>query len=177
MSRLIGDLLDYSRTRLGQGLPVVRRPAQLDAICRDAIEELRTIHPERTIEYRPEGDGEGEWDAGRVSQVLMNLLTNAARYSPPEASIRLSWRGGEEKVIAVHNDGPPIDPALLGRMFEPFKRGAHAGHESSSSSSRGLGLGLYIVREIVRAHGGSVGVRSEQGAGTTFTVVLPARPG
>ena len=169
MSRLIADLLDYSRTRLGEGLPLMRRPALLDAICREALDDVRAVHPERTIEYRPQGDGEGTWDAGRIGQVLVNLLTNAARYSPAACPITLAWWGGaDEKVIAVHNDGPPIDPALLARIFEPFRRGGDV-----ASSPRGLGLGLYIVREIVRAHAGSVSVKSDARAGTTFTVTLP----
>ncbi|WP_242342422.1 response regulator [Anaeromyxobacter terrae] len=171
MSRLVNDLLDYSRARLGKGIPIARRPAELDAICRDIIEEVSSANAGRKISYQPGADGAGEWDPDRIGQVLSNLLTNAVRYSLEDAAVSLEWHtDGDRKVIAVHNDGPPIDPALLANMFEPFERGRTA-------ASGGTGLGLFIVRELVRAHGGSVAVTSEAGRGTTFFVTLPARAG
>ena len=171
MSRLVNDLLDYSRARLGRGIPISPRAADLDAICREIIEEVTSAHPSRKISYRPGADGAGEWDPDRIGQVLTNLLTNAVRYSPEDARISVAWHAELDwRVISVHNDGPPIDPELLPCMFEPFERGRTA-------ASGGTGLGLYIVREIVRAHGGSVAVTSEAGSGTTFTITLPVRPG
>jgi PAS domain S-box-containing protein len=171
MSRLVNDLLDYSRARLGRGIPISPRPTDLDAICREIIEEVTSAHPSRKISYQPGADGTGEWDPDRIGQVLTNLLTNAVRYSPEDARISVAWHvEGDRRVLAVHNDGPPIDPELLPNLFEPFERGR-------SAASGGTGLGLYIVREIVRAHGGSVAVTSEAGSGTTFTVTLPMRPG
>jgi signal transduction histidine kinase len=171
MSRLINDLLDYSRARLGHGLPVHPAPADLDAICRDALDQVRPSHPGRRIVYRHEGDGRGEWDPDRIGQVVANLVTNALRYSPEQSDVTLSWRGEpDRKVLSVHNDGPPIAPALLGQIFEPFKRGDGAGNTWG-----GVGLGLYIVRQIVISHGGTVAVRSSEAEGTTFEVTLPAR--
>jgi PAS domain S-box-containing protein len=167
MARLIKDLLDYSHARLGEGLPLVRRPSDLEAICHDAIEEVQAAHPGRAIEYRCEGDKTGDWDPDRIQQVLTNLLTNALRHGADSAAVTLSWRGDpDEKIISVHNDGPPIDPSLLERIFEPFQRGER--------KPEGVGLGLFIVREIVHAHGGRVDLRSEEGAGTTFTITLPS---
>jgi PAS domain S-box-containing protein len=169
MSRLINDLLDYSRARLGQGLPVQPTPADLDAICADALDAIRAAQPGRNVVYVHEGDGRGDFDPERVTQALLNLLTNAMRYSTPETDVTLSWRGEHDrKVIAVHNQGPPIEAGLLGQLFEPFKRGDEAGNTWG-----GVGLGLYIVRQIVVAHGGAVRVRSVEGDGTTFELVLP----
>ncbi|HET9595299.1 MAG TPA: response regulator [Anaeromyxobacteraceae bacterium] len=171
MTRLISDLLDYSRARLGQGLPIHPRPTDLDAVCRTALDEVRAAHPGRVVDYRPGTGGEGTWDPDRLAQVLGNLLTNAVRYSPETSAIELAWVGGEgHKLVTVHNDGPPIGEPLLSQLFEPFRRGADRGERAS----RGVGLGLYIVRELVRAHGGTVEARSSKGAGTTFTVRLPA---
>jgi PAS domain S-box-containing protein len=169
MSRLINDLLDYSRARLGYGLPVQPRAAHLDDVCREALDALRAAQPERDVIYRHEGDGKGEWDAERILQVLVNLLTNAMRYSTPASEVTLSWRGGpERKVISVHNHGAAIPAGLRGQIFEPFKRGDVAGNTWG-----GVGLGLYIVKQIVLAHGGTVAVRSGAGEGTTFEVTLP----
>ena len=173
MARLIQDLLDYSRARLGQGLPVRPADADLDAICRNALDQIRATHGERTVVYRHEGDGRGRWDPDRILQVLLNLLTNAIRYGDPDTVVTLSWRGeADRKIVSVHNRGPVIPQALLGQIFEPGKRG-QAGEATRGS----VGLGLYIVKQIAVAHGGAVTVRSSEGEGTTFEVVLPARAG
>jgi signal transduction histidine kinase len=170
MSRLINDLLDYSRARLGEGIPMSCRPSHLDAVCTEVIGELQAAHPGRRLEYRHQGEGLGIWDPDRVGQVLVNLLTNALRYGDDGAPVTLAWTGtGERKVITVHNEGPPIDEHVRQRIFEPFQRGDRQGNAWG-----GVGLGLYIVKQIVAAHGGSIELRSEEGAGTTFTVVLPA---
>jgi len=170
MARLINDLLDYSRARLGRGIPISPRAADLDAICRGTIEDVLAAHGGRAIRYEPGEHGAGRWDPDRVAQILTNLLTNALRYSPESAAVTVAWRSeGDQKVLSVHNDGPPIERRLLDQLWEPFERGA-----SPSSSTGGAGLGLFIVREIARAHGGSVEVRSEPGEGTTFSIVLPA---
>jgi signal transduction histidine kinase len=172
MTRLINDLLDYSRARLGKGLPVHPAPGNLDVICREALDAIRAATPERNLVYRREGDGRGAYDAERLVQALVNLLTNAVRYGTPETDVTLSWRGdAHRKVIAVHNAGDPIPPHLLGQIFEPFKRGDLAGNTWG-----GVGLGLYIVKQIVAAHGGGVTVRSTAGEGTVFEVTLPAAP-
>jgi two-component system NtrC family sensor kinase len=169
MARLINDLLDYSRARLGHGMPILPRPANLDALCTEVLDDVRAAHPGRRIEYRHAGDGKGVWDAGRMGQVLTNLLTNALRYGDQETVVTLAWRGGpDEKVVSVHNHGLPMDPRLLEHAFEPFRRG-----DASGNAWGGVGLGLYIVNQIVLAHGGSVVVRSAEGSGTTFTVTFP----
>jgi len=170
MSRLISDLLDYSRARLGHGLPVIFRPSHLGTICQEAVQEMQAAYPGRVIEHRQEGDGSGVWDPDRIQQVVLNLLTNAIRYGTPDTPVLLSWLGrGDQRVLCVHNEGPPIPASLREHMFEPFKRG-----DAHGNAWGGVGLGLYIVREIVRAHRGEVVMRSEEQAGTTFEVTLPA---
>ncbi len=171
MTRLIQDLLDYSRARLGQGLSVQPADADLDELCRNAIEQIRAAHGDRNVVYRHEGDGRGRWDPDRILQVLLNLLTNAIRYGAPGTDVTLSWRGDpDRKVLSVHNEGPAISPDLLGQIFEPGKRG-----EAGEATRGSVGLGLYIVKQIVAAHRGAVTVRSGEGEGTTFEVALPAR--
>jgi len=169
MARLINDLLDYSRARMGRGIPISPRAADLDAICRTTIDDVLAAHGGRAIRYEPGENGAGRWDPDRVAQILTNLLTNALRYSPESAAVTVAWRSdGDHKILSVHNDGPPIERELREQLWEPFERGT-----SPASASGGAGLGLFIVREIARAHGGSVEVVSETGRGTTFSIVLP----
>jgi PAS domain S-box-containing protein len=171
MARMISELLDFTRSRMGGGIPVEPRVADLAAICRESVEELRTSHPEARVLLRVLGHGAGEWDAGRLSQVVSNLVGNAIHYSPPGTPVRVVLRGEgvQDVVLTVHNGGPPIPEAFLPILFEPFRRGL----EDRPSNREGLGLGLYIVRQIVLAHGGQLDVRSLPGEGTTFTVKLP----
>jgi signal transduction histidine kinase len=157
---------------LGGGIPVRRVPGDLHALTWQVVEELQAAHPERGILVHLRGNGWGEWDADRLYQVLSNLLGNALRYSPGDTEVGVeSWEDGEELVLVVCNEGPPIPPHLLPTLFEPFKRGA-----PSSPRRRGLGLGLYIVEQLVRAHGGRVAVTSTAPEGTRFTVRLPRQP-
>lgn len=170
MTRLINDLLDYSRARLGKGIPISPQPADLDTICRATIDDVLASNAGRAIGYEPGERGTGYWDPDRISQILTNLLTNALRYSAGTDAVTVSWRSEEDrKILSVHNDGKPIERRFLEQIWEPFERG------TPSSSVRGTGLGLFIVREIARAHGGNVDVVSEAGKGTTFSIVLPAR--
>ncbi|EPX55020.1 hypothetical protein D187_009526 [Cystobacter fuscus DSM 2262] len=171
MTRMIGELLDFTRSRLGGGMPVHPQVADLAAICREALDEVRMSLPGARVCLRVLGHGAGEWDAGRLSQVISNLVSNAVHYSPKHKPVRVTLRGEgvEDVVITVHNHGPPIPPELLPVLFEPFRRGPGSG----PSNRDGLGLGLYIVRQIVLAHGGQLEVSSSADKGTTFTVRLP----
>jgi signal transduction histidine kinase len=175
MKRMISDLLDFARGRLGGGIPLSPGPLDLASLCREVAEELEAGRPGREVGLELEGDLQGEWDADRLSQLLINLGKNALDYSPEETSVRFTLHGDGECVrLEVHNWGPPIPPEQLGSIFEPFRR--FADEERSPSSTSGLGLGLYIVEQIVRAHGGEVSVRSTEEEGTRFTVRLPRRP-
>jgi PAS domain S-box-containing protein len=167
METMIGALLDFARGRLGGGIPIDRQAGDLARICEGAVAEVRQAHPDRAIVYETSGDTHGTWDADRLEQLLSNLLANAIRYG--EDPLRVAVRGAPEAVVVtVHNEGPPIPPATLPTLFEPF-------HTRAPGAKAGLGLGLYIVNEIARAHGGSVSVDSLPGRGTTFTVSLPRR--
>jgi signal transduction histidine kinase len=171
-TRLISDLLDTTQATLGGGIPVRREPGDLHALTWQVVEEQQAAHPERSILVHLRGNGGGEWDADRLYQVLSNLLGNALSYSPADTEVGVEcWEDGEELVLMVSNEGPPIPPHLLPTLFEPFRRGA-----PSSPRRRGLGLGLYIVERLVRAHGGRVAVTSTSTEGTRFTVTLPRHP-
>lgn len=166
--RLIEDMLDFAQIRLG-GLPI--RPAEMDlhALGREVVGEVQLGHPQRKIELQCEGDGKGRWDADRIAQVMANLLRNAAHYSPPDTPIRMTIRDlGDAVQLSVHNEPPPIDPRLLPYLFMPMLGGMKQGR-----ADKGLGLGLYIVKRIVMASGGTVDVHSTETDGTTFTVTLP----
>jgi signal transduction histidine kinase len=166
-------LLDFTQARLGAGIPVVPQPMDLQALCREVAEETRTGTPERTLQEEYTGDLRGHWDPERLAQVLSNLLQNALKYSPADTPVRLRATALEASVrVELHNLGAPIPRELLPRLFEPFQSGARTPETLKAS----LGLGLYIVRELVRAHGGDITVRSEPGTGTTFTLTLPRKP-
>ncbi len=172
MGRMISDLLDFTRGRLGGGIPIQPRAANLHALCQHVVEELEAGHPERELRLMAEGNFEGEWDPDRLAQVLGNLGKNALAYSPRETPVDfVLWDEGDAVSVEVHNEGPPIAREWLPYVFEPFKRATEKEHGVTS----GLGLGLYIVQEVVAAHGGTVKVRSTPTEGTTFTVRLPRR--
>jgi PAS domain S-box-containing protein len=169
MARMVADLLDYTRARAGHTLPLELREVDLGELCRAAIAELEVLEPGRPISLDLSGDLHGLWDRDRLLQVLVNLGTNALRYSPPGSRVALRAVGEPAQArLCVHNHGEPIARELRPRLFEAFRRGRLGGSES-------LGLGLFIVRTIVEAHGGSVAVESDA-EGTTFEVHLPRVP-
>ncbi|HZH16399.1 MAG TPA: ATP-binding protein [Archangium sp.] len=170
MSRMIGELLDFTRGRLGGGIPIHPQRVNLRHLCRHVLEELDIGFPGRELRLDAEGDFVGQWDPDRLSQLLGNLGKNALDYSP--ADTRVDFTLGDEGGcvrVEVHNEGAPIPEQLLVGIFEPFRRAV----EGDAHPTSGLGLGLFIVREIARSHGGTVEVRSSEAEGTTFTVRLP----
>jgi sigma-B regulation protein RsbU (phosphoserine phosphatase) len=170
VSAMIHDLLDFTQARLGGSIPLGRKPGDLHAIVRQVVEELELAHPDRTFALQHEGDAQGSWDAGRMAQVVGNLLSNAITYSPAGSVVRVSSRReGDAVVLVIQNEGAPIRPDLLPKLFEPMQRAS----AELNNASRSVGLGLYIVKHVVEAHGGSVGVRSEPGMGTELRVTLP----
>jgi PAS domain S-box-containing protein len=168
-TRLIRDFLDFTQARVMGRLPVSPRPANICEIARQVFDEVVLTQPSRRGTIAHEGAESGTWDPDRLAQAVGNLLSNAFQHSPPSSVVSLRTRGDKDTVtIEVHNEGPPIPPDDLSRLFEPFERGTDA-----SASGRSIGLGLYISRQIVEAHGGTVDVRSREGEGTTFIVWLP----
>ncbi|MCY1047298.1 ATP-binding protein [Corallococcus sp. bb12-1] len=169
-NRLIRDLLDVTQSRLGGGLPVHRRPMDFHEATRQALEEVQVAFPERQVVLEQQGDGHGTWDEERLGQVVQNLVTNALRYGDAESPVRVTTRSaGDDMVLEVHNRGRPIAPEMLPTLFQAMRRGQH----DEDRASRSVGLGLYIVEQVVRAHGGHVVATSNAEAGTTFKVRLP----
>ncbi|AKJ06718.1 PAS domain S-box-containing protein [Archangium gephyra] len=170
MGRMIGELLDFTRGRLGGGIPIHPQRVNLRHLSRHVLEELELGFPSRELRLRAEGDFLGEWDSDRLAQLLGNLGKNALDYSPADTPVDFSLLDeGDTLRVEVHNEGAPIPRELLAGIFEPFRRAV----EGDAHPTSGLGLGLFIVQEIARAHGGSVEVRSSEGDGTTFSVRLP----
>ncbi|HEY6099958.1 MAG TPA: HAMP domain-containing sensor histidine kinase, partial [Anaeromyxobacter sp.] len=171
ITEILRALRDFTQARLAGGIPLVTECVDVGRLAQRSVAEMEGAHPGRTIQVSLEGDLAIVGDGGRLLQVLSNLLGNAIQHGPPDAPVSVTvGTEGESVALRVHNDGPPIPAALLPEIFEPFRRGTSGGEGGS------LGLGLSIVREIVRAHGGTVEVRSAEGEGTTFTVRLPPAP-
>ncbi|WNG55576.1 response regulator [Archangium gephyra] len=175
VTRMIRDLLDFTKARLGGGIDLLRMPMDLHHLTRLVVDEVQMSFPEREVQVVSDGNGEGEWDGDRMAQVLTNLLTNALKYSPAETPVLVRTFGGPASVqLEVHNQGPPIPPAVLAHLFEPMRRGE--AQTRADRSARSIGLGLFIVDHIIRAHGGSIHVRSTETDGTLFGVRLPRKP-
>jgi signal transduction histidine kinase len=171
-TRLVNDLLDFTQARLGSGIPVRREFADLQHIAQRVLDEVQPSHPGRELRLLLAGDAQGYWDPERIAQALLNLVTNALKYGAVDGVVTLRLEGEGERVqLAVHNTGVPIEPKLREVIFEPLRRGE--GHRDSYS--RSVGLGLYIVKHIVDAHGGEIRVESNAAEGTTFTLRLPRR--
>ncbi len=173
MKSLLNDLMDFSRTKLGVGINIEVGPADLAALLGDELKQHHAAYPRTRLEVSMEGDLTGQWDGRRLQQVLRNLLSNASAYGSEDAPVRVTVRGDEAGVrLEVANHGPVIEPAFAEHLFDPLQRG---GTEKSGGKKDGIGLGLYIVREITRAHGGEVTVQSDSEA-TVFSVRLPRKP-
>ncbi|MBM7112938.1 sensor histidine kinase [Archangium primigenium] len=168
MARMLNDLLDFARSTHG-GLPVQRERVDLHELCRGALEELQVAHPRRRLELETRGHGGGWWDPDRLVQVVGNLVGNALHHGDPDAAVHVRVQDlGDDVALSVHNEGEPIPAALQATLFQPFRPGT-----TGKAARRSVGLGLYIVQQVARAHGGAVEVHSAPGEGTTFTVRLP----
>ena len=167
--RLIADLLDFTAIRGGTRLPVKLKPADLFALTRKVVDEHRLAEQDRAIEIETSGELTGDFDADRIEQMLGNLLGNALQHSPRGTAVTVSASGdGKQLTVSVRNAGEPIPEELQSKLFLPLQRGSSGG-----DGRRGIGLGLYIVREIVRGHGGEISVVSSAREGTVFIARWP----
>lgn len=174
IDEMITDLLEYTRSRLGRGIEVIPTSGDLRPLCQEACDEVRSAHPKRMLVCRMEGDLVTLFDEHRMRQVLRNLLTNAVQHGDPLLPVILEVGGDAQHVhLIVRNHGKPIATDALQVIFNPLVQVAAAQSEPDERPSTSLGLGLYIAREIVVRHGGTITVTSSATEGTAFTVQLP----
>lgn len=169
MARMIDSVTEFARGHLGGGIPATVLPEDMARMCQAAADELRAGFPQHQIVVECSGDLTGSWDADRVQQALVNLLSNGAQYGNGTVTLR-AWESPDRRHVltSVTNLGPPIPVEALPTLFDPFARGTR-------SSRHGLGLGLFIVQQIALAHGARCAVDSTD-ASTTFTITWPRTP-
>jgi len=168
MGRMIDDLLDLARARLAGGIPLRREPVDLRLLLERVVHEHQTAFPGRRIDVNLDGDLAGHWDADRLAQIASNLLANALRHGDETVTVEVCARGAGTRGIALSiRNGGTIPPDVLPVLFDPFRSGPRL-----SGRGEGLGLGLYIVQQLVLAHQGTVAVESSDGV-TTFSLELP----
>ena len=161
-ARMVRDLLDFTQARLGGGLKLERASVDLHAVVRGVVEEFQVTSPERELRLEQRGDGRGRWDADRLAQLAGNLVGNALKYSPADSPVTVRSEGGPEDVrLEVHNQGEPIAPEAMARNLQPLQRAV----EGTDTAGRSVGLGLYIVEQLVRAHGGDIQVELDRARG------------
>ncbi len=167
---LVEDLVDFSRTHLGEGIVAEVSKCDLGCLLKEEVEQAQLAHPETPIVFSAAGDVSGKWDGPRLQRVLRNLLSNAIAYGARRAPVAVRLEGTARGIsFSVTNSGAPIPADRLDRLFNPLQRGVS---EDAEGARGHLGIGLYIVREVIKAHGGTVNVHSDP-AKTVFTVELP----
>jgi signal transduction histidine kinase len=170
MQALLDDMVDFNRTRLGLGIYIAPTDIDLAQIFAEELDQLRVVHPDREVDLDVADECTGVWDGRRLQQLLGNLVLNAIRYGASDAPVRVSVTVDEAEVrFEVKNRGPAIERSALSRIFDPLQRGLNDQDKNAGSS---LGLGLYIAREIAKAHGGDINVQSDESE-TVFAVRLP----
>lgn len=173
MARMIDQLLDLTRTRLGGGIALTRETTDLGRLTSEIVEELKTRENPGRIRVTSRGDLVGEWDSDRLAQVISNLVGNALHHGAIERPVLVEIEGEDSDVsFSVHNDGIPITATLQRVLFDPFRRGER---QSNSQKTAGVGLGLFISKEIIEKHGGRIDVTSTADKGTTFSFSIPRR--
>jgi signal transduction histidine kinase len=174
MQALLDDLVEFNRTKLGLGIHVVPTEVDVQSLFADELAQLRAVYPQHRVQLEVSGNPVGWWDGVRLQQLLGNLIVNAIKYGSSDKPVRVSVKSDDDVLrFEVGNSGGAIDPQLLAQMFDPLKRGLDPGRAQGEHGS--LGLGLYIAREIAKAHGGEIEARSDN-AETVFAVSLPRRP-
>lgn len=167
--RMIADLLDFAMARVGHGLSIARSALDFHSVIGQSVSELRVAFPKATLLHRIIGTGTVHLDADRMQQAIGNLVANSVAYGDLQQPITITSRLEDgTAVLSVHNEGAAIPESLIAVLFEPMTRGTE-----QDNDVRSVGLGLFIVREIAKAHGGKVAVSSRAGSGTTFSISLP----
>jgi two-component system, sensor histidine kinase and response regulator len=167
MGGMLDQLYDLARARLGGGITIDPAPMDARRLVQRVVDEFRLTHPERSILVEEdEGSTHGSWDEQRLGQILSNLIGNALRHGNKQDAVRVRVLGASPSLVVEVQNGGAIAPSVRENLFDPFRRGSRAARDS-------LGLGLYIVRQIVLAHGGEIDVASSEAEGTSFRVCLP----
>jgi signal transduction histidine kinase len=169
MDSIVKSLVDYARAKAGALVKLDREPVDLKALATRVVEDQTANITGRSIELRTEGDVSGQWDPGRLEQILGHLISNALRHGDEGTSVLTLTGAGDQVQIAIHSRGPAIPADLLPRLFDPFQ----IGPRPPGTPRRSIGLGLFVVKELVEAHEGEVSVESSDGVGTRFVVRLP----
>lgn len=172
-TRAVGILLDFIRSRLGEGIPIHRSEASIGTLVREVAARIAAAHPERRFDVEVGGEQRGEWDVERVSQALTNLIENAVKHGTAGTPVTVHVDSNERDVqVSVHNRGPAIPRDQLDTIFD-LRRAGPSEEGIARGLHEGLGLGLYIAERIARAHGGGITVKSSEVHGNTFTLCLP----
>jgi signal transduction histidine kinase len=175
MARLLNDFIDFTTSRLGSGIPLVVAPTDLGPLCRAVVDECLASFPGSNLVIDLQGNLQGEWDQGRLRQLLSNLIGNAIQHGGENNPVTISAIGeGPAVVLRIQNTGEPIPAELLPTIFDPLVQAP--AHSRTKRRHGSMGLGLYIANEVVVAHGGAIRVTSSEESGTVFTVTLPYRP-
>jgi signal transduction histidine kinase len=170
LDHMVSDVIDFARGRLGSPMPITSVRANLGRLVREIADEVQSAHPGFLVELEMNDDLNGDWDVERLKQVFSNLLLNAIQHGSGKNIGVTSRSEGDFVSVEVHNEGPPIPQELLGAIFDPL---VHGRTSDQNKTGLGLGLGLFIVSEIISAHQGTVAVTSSVDAGTTFSIRLP----
>ncbi len=171
MNDMIGDLLDFTRGRLGKGMPLTLKPMNMGEVAQRSVQEMQAANPKYSLNVTTTGDLYGEWDADRIGQLFNNLVGNAVHHGLVTEPVTVNVTGaGDDVVLSIHNGGVAIPDERMHDLFSPFRQ---SGSMRQRKSDTHLGLGLFIVEQIVAGHGGDIRVTSTTEKGTTFVVTLP----
>ncbi|WP_372827253.1 ATP-binding protein [Polaromonas sp.] len=177
IKQVIEHVVDFTRAQSDGIMPIAPQPGDLVTQFGKILEETRVRNPKTVLRLNSRGDFHGSWDEGRMGQLLSNLLANAISYGAPGEPVTVRmWESKDQVFFSVHNQGKAIPVKEREQIFKPLVRGVVLEQEERREPS-GLGLGLFICQEIVRAHGGSMGVESDASTGTSFIVSLPRTAG